>query len=85
MYASLYLLHYVYTTDTIIPVILFDWIVIGNLDIPFGFVVDHVSVVMMTVVTVVSTMVHIHSIGYMDHDKGFNRYFLTYQLSYFQC
>jgi NADH-quinone oxidoreductase subunit L len=75
MYASLYLLHYVYTTDTIIPVILFDWIVIGNLDIPFGFVVDHVSVVMMTVVTVVSTMVHIHSIGYMDHDKGFNRYF----------
>ncbi len=75
MYASLHLLYYVYTTDTILHVNLFDWIVIGNLDIPFGFVVDQVSVVMMTVVTVVSTMVHIHSIGYMDHDKGFNRYF----------
>ena len=75
MYASLNLLHFIYTTDTILQVSLFDWIVIGNLNIPFGFVVDHVSVVMMCVVTVVSTMVHVHSIGYMEHDKGFNRYF----------
>lgn len=75
MYASLNLLHFVYTTETILQVNLFDWIVVGSLNIPFGFVVDHVSVVMMTVVTVVSTMVHIHSIGYMEHDKGFNRYF----------
>ena len=75
MYASLNLLYFVYTTDTTFHVNLFDWIVIGNLDIPFGFVVDQVSVVMMSVVTVVSTMVHIHSIGYMEHDKGFNRYF----------
>lgn len=75
MYASLNLLHFVYTTDSSVHVNLFDWIVVGNLNIPFGFVVDHVSVVMMTVVTVVSTMVHIHSIGYMEHDKGFNRYF----------
>ena len=75
MYASLNLLHFVYTTDTALHVNLFDWIVIGNLNIPFGFVVDQVSVVMMTVVTVVSTMVHIHSIGYMEHDDGFNRYF----------
>lgn len=75
MVASLNLLHHVYTTDMALQVLLFDWIVIGNLSIPFGFVVDHVSVVMMSVVTVVSTMVHIHSIGYMEHDDGFNRYF----------
>ena len=75
MYASLNLLHFVYTTQSILQVNLFDWIVIGNLDIPFGFVVDQVSVVMMTVVTVVSTMVHVHSIGYMENDDGFNRYF----------
>ena len=75
MYASLNLLHFVYTTDISLSITLFDWMVVGSLNIPFGFVVDHVSVVMMTVVTVVSTMVHIHSIGYMDHDKGFNRYF----------
>ncbi len=75
MVASLNLLQYVYTTDETFNVVLFEWIVSGSLNIPMGFVVDHVSVVMMTVVTVVSTMVHIHSIGYMEHDKGFNRYF----------
>jgi len=75
MFASLNLLYSVYTTEFTLQTILFDWMVIGNLNIPFGFVVDEVSVVMMSVVTVVSTMVHIHSIGYMDHDKGFNRYF----------
>jgi len=73
--ASLNLLMHVYLTDTIVHVRMLDWIVIGNVDIPFGFVVDPVSVVMMVVVTTVSTMVHIHSIGYMDHDKSFNRFF----------
>ena len=51
------------------------WMATGNLYIPFGFVVDQVSVTMMMVVTLVSTVVHIYSIGYMDHDKGFNRFF----------
>jgi len=52
-----------------------DWIVAGNLEIPFGFVVDEVSVIMMVTVTLVSTVVHVYSIGYMDHDKSFNRFF----------
>jgi len=73
--ASINLLYYVYVTEEIVKVKLLDWISIGNLQIPFGFVVDQVSVVMMVVVTLVSTMVHIHSIGYMDHDKSFNRFF----------
>jgi len=51
------------------------WMATGNLYIPFGFIVDQVSVTMMMVVTLVSTVVHIYSIGYMDHDKGFNRFF----------
>ncbi|MFV0563540.1 NADH-quinone oxidoreductase subunit L [Malaciobacter mytili] len=73
--ASLNLLYYVYKTGEIIHVRMMDWIVVGNINIPFGFIVDEVSVIMMSVVTIVSTMVHIHSIGYMEHDKGFNRYF----------
>ncbi|MEA3497910.1 MAG: NADH-quinone oxidoreductase subunit L [Campylobacterota bacterium] len=73
--ASLNLLYYVYTTGNTVHVNMMDWIVIGNVSIPFGFVVDQVSVTMMVVVTMVSTMVHIHSIGYMDHDTGFNRFF----------
>ena len=74
-FASLSLLVHIYSTDEVINVTLFEWIQAGSLLIPFGFVIDHISVVMMTVVTVVSTMVHIHSIGYMEHDDGFNRYF----------
>lgn len=51
------------------------WMATGDLYIPFGFVVDQVSVTMMMVVTLVSTIVHVYSIGYMDHDAGFNRFF----------
>ena len=56
-------------------VTMMDWIAAGNLEVPFGFVVDEVSVIMMVTVTFVSTIVHIYSIGYMDHDKSFNRFF----------
>ncbi len=52
-----------------------DWIMAGDMLIPFGFLVDQISVTMMTVVTLVSTVVHIYSNGYMDHDKSFNRFF----------
>lgn len=56
-------------------VTMMDWIAAGNLEVPFGFVVDEVSVIMMVTVTLVSTIVHIYSIGYMDHDMSFNRFF----------
>ncbi len=51
------------------------WIATGDLFVPFGFVVNQVTVTMMMVVTTVSTVVHVYSIGYMDHDKAFNRFF----------
>jgi len=51
------------------------WIATGDLYVPFGFVVNEVTVTMMMVVTTVSTVVHVYSIGYMDHDKAFNRFF----------
>ncbi|HHO42357.1 MAG TPA: NADH-quinone oxidoreductase subunit L [Epsilonproteobacteria bacterium] len=73
--ASALLAYHVATTGNSVSVTLMDWIVVANLSIPFGFVVDHVSVTMMVVVTLVSTVVHIYSIGYMDHDKSFNRFF----------
>ncbi|MGD9715706.1 MAG: NADH-quinone oxidoreductase subunit L [Sulfuricurvum sp.] len=72
--SSAILLNYVMSGHTV-HVELMTWMATGDLYIPFGFVVDQVSVVMMMVVTVVSTVVHIYSIGYMDHDKGFNRFF----------
>jgi len=73
--ASATLAAHVATTGMPIHVRMMDWISAGDLHIPFGFIVDQVSVTMMTVVTLVSTVVHIYSIGYMDHDKSFNRFF----------
>ena len=58
-----------------VHVTMMNWISAGDLTIPFGFVVDQISVTMMLVVSLVSTIVHIYSTGYMDHDKGYNRFF----------
>ena len=72
--ASITLLMNVHGEHTI-HVKMMDWIAAGSFDLDFGFMADQVSVIMMVTVTTVSTLVHIYSIGYMDHDKGFNRYF----------
>ena len=73
--ASTILLMYILKGGEPIHVTMMTWMATGDLYIPFGFVVDQVSVTMMMVVTLVSTVVHIYSIGYMDHDKSFNRFF----------
>ncbi|MDP3466491.1 MAG: NADH-quinone oxidoreductase subunit L [Sulfuricurvum sp.] len=72
--SSAILLSFVMSGHTV-HVEMMTWMAAGDLYIPFGFVVDQVSVTMMMVVSIVSTVVHIYSIGYMDHDKGFNRFF----------
>ncbi|MDR1555245.1 MAG: NADH-quinone oxidoreductase subunit L [Campylobacteraceae bacterium] len=58
-----------------VHITLSDWISAGDFTVPFGFAVDEVSVIMMATVGIVSTLVHVYSIYYMGHDKGFNRYF----------
>jgi len=73
--SSTILLLLVFLSNSSIHVEMMTWMETGDLYIPFGFVVDQVSVTMMMVVTLVSTIVHIYAIGYMDHDKGFNRFF----------
>ena len=73
--STLNIFYYIYVNDIALQVVLFDWMVVGNLNLAFSFLVDHVSVVMMLVVTMVSTMVHIYSIEYMKHDDGYNRFF----------
>jgi len=73
--ASAILAYNLYTTGTVVQVTMMDWINAGDFNVAFGFVIDQISVTMMTVVTLVSTVVHIYAIGYMDHDKSFNRFF----------
>jgi NADH-quinone oxidoreductase subunit L len=73
--SSVILFLHLYNGGERIHVEMMDWIMAGDLNVPFGFVVDQVSVTMMLVVTLVSTVVHIYSMGYMEKDKGFNRFF----------
>ena len=54
---------------------LYTWMVVGGLKMEIGFLVDGLTAMMMCVVTFVSLMVHIYTIGYMKEDDGYNRFF----------
>lgn len=54
---------------------IYEWMVIGGLKMEVGFLVDGLTAMMMCVVTFVSLMVHIYTIGYMEEDEGYNRFF----------
>ncbi len=54
---------------------LYTWMVVGGLKMEIGFLVDGLTAMMMCVVTFVSLMVHIYTIGYMEEDEGYNRFF----------
>ncbi len=73
-FASMKLFFYV-DEEHIVKTTLFNWISAGNFNLDFNFIVDQVSVIMMVTVTTVSTLVHVYSNYYMEHDKSFNRFF----------
>ena len=54
---------------------LYTWMTLGDLKMEIGFLVDGLTAMMMCVVTFVSLMVHIYTIGYMEEDEGYNRFF----------
>ena len=54
---------------------LYTWMMAGSLKMEVGFLVDGLTAMMMCVVTFVSLMVHIYTIGYMEDDAGYNRFF----------
>ena len=53
----------------------YTWFDIGNLSAHVGFMVDRLTATMMVVVTFVSLMVHVYTIGYMDEDPDYQRFF----------
>jgi len=53
----------------------FDWIVAGNFRAGFDLQLDHLTVVMLLVVTGVGFLIHIYSTGYMAHEEGYYRFF----------
>lgn len=53
----------------------YTWAVVGGLNLEVGFLIDPLSALMMAVVSFVSLMVHIYTIGYMADDPGYQRFF----------
>jgi NADH-quinone oxidoreductase subunit L len=54
---------------------LYTWMQINNLNVSVGFLIDNLTAVMLVVVSFVSLMVHIYTIGYMHDDTGYTRFF----------
>src|SRR5574344_1947423 len=54
---------------------IYEWMDIGGVKMEIGFLIDSITAMMMCVVTFVSLMVHIYTIGYMSDDDGYNRFF----------
>jgi len=54
---------------------LFDWISVGSFKVPFDLQVDQLSMVFVLLITGVGTLIHIYSIGYMEHDENRRRFF----------
>jgi NADH-quinone oxidoreductase subunit L len=54
---------------------IYEWMNVGGLKMEVGFLIDSLTAMMMVVVTFVSLMVHIYTIGYMEEDDGYQRFF----------
>ena len=67
------------------PIVLdyWDWFVSGKLRVGFALQLDQLSVVMLLVVTGVSALIHVYSVGYMQDDPGYRRYFAYLNLFVF--
>ena len=61
------------TKSFIIPI--FDWISAGTVKIPFSFLIDPLSALMLLIVTGIGFLIHVYSTGYMNHDAGFGKFF----------
>lgn len=75
--ASFYVFNQVVFEGQYITYKIFTWIQSDGFDVSWGLQLDTLTVVMLSVVTLVSTTVHIYSIGYMKHDKSIPR-FMSY-------
>src|SRR6202162_5556306 len=53
----------------------YTWLVSDGVRMQVGFLIDHLSALMMAVVTFVSFCVHVYTVGYMDDDPGYQRFF----------
>ncbi|MCW8854907.1 MAG: NADH-quinone oxidoreductase subunit L [Gammaproteobacteria bacterium] len=67
--------HIVFDGGAVYNQTVYTWLISDGLSFEVGFLVDHLTVMMMAVVTGVSLMVHVYTIGYMHDDPGYQRFF----------
>lgn len=72
-------------TDHSGPIIVkaFEWFTVGGVQVNFGFQIDQLSLMMMMIITGIGSLIHLYSIGYMSHDKGFYKFFTYLNLFIF--
>ena len=71
-------------TEHSAPIIVkaFEWFTVGGVQVNFGFQIDQLSLMMM-IITGIGSLIHLYSIGYMSHDKGFYKFFTYLNLFIF--
>lgn len=67
------------------PVIIraFEWFRVNGIQVNFSFQIDQLSLMMIMIITGIGSLIHLYSIGYMSHDKGFHRFFAYLNLFVF--
>jgi NADH-quinone oxidoreductase subunit L len=58
-----------------IEVNLYDWFSFGVFKLQFAFLIDQLSAIMLLIITGVGFLIHLYSVGYMQHDNGFGKFF----------
>jgi NADH-quinone oxidoreductase subunit L len=64
-------------------VTLYDWIQVEYFKIPFAFLIDQLSSIMLLIITGVGFLIHLYSIGYMHDDEGYGKFFAYLNLFVF--
>ncbi|MDQ5887309.1 MAG: NADH-quinone oxidoreductase subunit, partial [Pseudomonadota bacterium] len=72
---SAYTLNYLLHGGEVFNGAVYTWLTLNGVEMNVGFLVDNLTAMMMCVVTFVSLMVHIYTIGYMHEDPGYQRFF----------
>lgn len=67
------------------PVIVraFEWFRVNGIQVNFSFQIDQLSLMMVMIITGIGSLIHLYSIGYMSHDKGFYKFFAYLNLFIF--
>ncbi|KFF08124.1 NADH-quinone oxidoreductase subunit L [Chryseobacterium luteum] len=61
----------------------FEWFTVNGIQINVGFQIDQLSLMMVMIITGIGSLIHLYSIGYMSHDKGFYKFFTYLNLFIF--